>query len=81
MGIGRKCRFATDEMPTYFTSFHLFTHLELTTFGQKRQYSATMTWVGSDDNMEVYITSSESSKPKRFVRRWKKVERKYIQEQ
>ena len=29
----------------------------------------------------VYIASSESCEPKRFVRCWNKVERKYIQEQ
>ena len=48
---------------------------------QKRKCSATLTVVGWNDNMAVYIASSDSSKPKRFVRRWKKVERKYIQEQ
>ena len=48
---------------------------------KKRQCSATLTVFGWKDNMAVYIASSESSKPKRFVRRWKKVERKYIQEQ
>ena len=48
---------------------------------QKEQFSATMTVVGWNNNTAVYITSSESSKPKRFVRRWKEVERKYIQEQ
>ena len=26
MGIKIKCRFATHEIPTYFTSFRLFTH-------------------------------------------------------
>ena len=40
-----------------------------------------MTVAGWNDNIAVYIVSSESSKPKRFVRHWKKVERKYIQEQ
>ena len=29
MGIRRKCRFATDKMLTYSTSFRLFTHLGL----------------------------------------------------
>ena len=32
-------------------------------------------------NSKVYITSSKSSEPKRFVRRLNKFERKYIQEQ
>ena len=40
---------------------------------QKRQCSATLTVVGWNDNMAVYLTSSESCKPKRFVRRWKKM--------
>ena len=40
-----------------------------------------MTVVGWNDNVAVYIASSKSSKPKIFVRRWKKVERKCIQEQ
>ena len=29
----------------------------------------------------IYIASSESSEPKRFVRCWNKVEKQYIQEQ
>ena len=46
--------------------------------------SAFLTVVGWDNNRaayrEAYIVSSKSSVPKRFVRRWNKVERKYIQE-
>ena len=36
---------------------------------KKRQCSATLTVFGWKGNMAVYIASSESSKPKRFVRR------------
>ena len=39
---------------------------------QKRQCGVTLTVVGWNDNMTVYIASSESSKLKRFVQRWKK---------
>ena len=42
---------------------------------QKRQYNANLTVVGWNYNMGVYIASSESSKPNRFIRRWKKAER------
>ena len=48
---------------------------------QAKKGRATLTVVDWNDNREVYIASSESSEPKRFVRRWNKVERKYIQEQ
>ena len=37
--------------------------------------------VGLNDSRAVYIASSECCEPKRFVRYWNKVERKYIQEQ
>ena len=36
--------------------------------------------VGQNDSRVVYIASSESCEPKRFVRCWNKVEKKYIQE-
>ena len=42
---------------------------------QKWQYNANLTVVGCNYNMGVYIASSESSKPNRFIRRWKKAER------
>ena len=40
-----------------------------------------LTVVGENDSRAVYIASSESCEPKRFVRCWNKVERKHIQEQ
>ena len=42
--------------------------------------SATSTMVGWNNNREVYLVSSKSSEPKRFVRSWNKVGTKYIQE-
>ena len=48
---------------------------------QKKQCSTTLIVVGWNDSMAVYVYSSEYSKPKRFVRRSKKIERKYIQKQ
>ena len=53
-------------------------HFERRTSSKK--LSATLTVVGWNDSREAYIASSESSKPKRFVLRWNKVERKYIQD-
>ena len=113
MGIRREQWFAVDEMLTYFTSFRLFTHIEVNNIrativlNKNRLRKCTLTWVKQlqkrngaslnsafqakkavqcnfdsgwfwNDNMAVYIVSSESSKPKRFVRRWKKVKRTYI---
>ena len=43
--------------------------------------SVILTVVGENDSREVYIASSESYVPKRFVRCLNKVERKYSQEQ
>ena len=37
--------------------------------------------IDSNNSRAVYVVSSEYCKPKRFVRCWNKVERKYIQEQ
>ena len=37
--------------------------------------------VGWNDSIAIYIASSESCKPKRFVWCWNKVEKRYIQEQ
>ena len=37
--------------------------------------------VGQNNSRAVYIASSASCEPKRLVRCWSKVERKYIQEQ
>ena len=44
---------------------------------QAKKNSATLTVVGLNDRA-VYIASSKFSEPKRFVRRLKKVEGKYI---
>ena len=41
----------------------------------------TLAMVDWNDNRVVYIASSKSYEPKRFARRLKKVERKYIREQ
>ena len=88
MGIRRRCRFATDEIVTYFTSFRLFTQhgvnkIWATVVFNKNELSkcVNVATLNRNDDMTVYIASSESSKPKRFNRRWKKVERRYIQEQ
>ena len=43
--------------------------------------SVTLTVVGLNDSRAVYTASSEFCEPKRLVRCWKKVERKYVQEQ
>ena len=53
-------------------------HFEQRTSSKKG--SATSTVVGWNSNREVYIVSSKSSEPKRFVRSWNKVGTKYIQE-
>ena len=42
--------------------------------------STSLAVAGWKNNREVYIDFSESSESKRFVRRWNKVEKKYIQE-
>ena len=47
----------------------------------KQKSSLTLTVVGWNNNSAIYIASSESCEPKRFVWCWKKVEIKYIQEQ
>ena len=47
----------------------------------KQKSSVTLTVVGWKDNSAIYIASSESCEPKRFVWRWKKVEKQYVQEQ
>ena len=47
----------------------------------RQKSSVTLTVVCSNDSSVVYVASSESCEPKRFVRCWNKVKRKYIQEQ
>ena len=53
-------------------------------FGQctsSRKKQCNLTVVGLNNNRTVYIASSKFPEPKRFVRRLKKVEGKYIEEQ
>ena len=45
---------------------------------QAKKCSTTLIVIGCNKNRAVSRTTSESSEPKRFVRRWNKVERKYI---
>ena len=47
----------------------------------KQKRSATLTVVGWNDNMAVYIASCKSSEPKSFIWHWNRFERRYIQEQ
>ena len=54
-------------------------HFEQCTSNKKS--SATLTVAGWNVSRAVYIASSESSESKIFVRRWDKVERKYIHKQ
>ena len=54
------------------------------TLGEKvvlQKNSVTLTVVGKNNSRVVYTASSESYEPNRFVRCWKKVERKFVQEQ
>ena len=48
---------------------------------QVKQKSSVTCVAGQNDSRAVYIASSESCQPKRFVRCCNKIERKYIQEQ
>ena len=48
-------------------------------FQAKKQSNFDSAWL--EQQQGVYIASSELCEPKRIVRCWKKVERKYIQEQ
>ena len=48
---------------------------------QEKTSSTTLRAVAWNDNRLVYIASTESSEPKRFVWRLNKVERKYIVKQ
>ena len=47
---------------------------------QEKKSNANLTVVGWNDKRAVYMASSKSSEPKRFVRRLNKVETKYNQE-
>ena len=44
----------------------------------KQNSSVTLTVVGYNDNNAIYVASSESYEPKRFVQCWNKVENIYI---
>ena len=46
----------------------------------RKKSNANLTVVGWNDKRSVYMASSKSSEPKRFVRRLNKVETKYNQE-
>ena len=55
--------------------------MECEHFGQRtssKKSSANLSVVGTNGNRAVCIASSKFSEPKRFVRRLKKVEGKYI---
>ena len=54
-------------------------HFEQHTSSKKSR--VTLTVIGYNGSSVIYIASSESCEPKRFVWCWKKVEKQYTQEQ
>ena len=81
-------------MDNYFTSFRLLNHLgvnniragvlnkyrlrKCTIYFEQRTSRKKQCNFDKNHSRVVYIASSESCKPERFVRYWNKVERKYI---